>query len=99
MDVDDSDADSEGSHDLESVIDHVDNCIRMLEVAEGCTYLQFHAPKEDDAVRVALWAKHKIQEQHPIEQLESLLQSLATEERSGPWFKWLLWVLFGDSDA
>lgn len=96
MEGNDSDAGSEASHDLESVIDHVDNCIRMLEVAEGCTYLQFSAPKEEDVERMALWAKHNIQEQFQVEQLESLLHALATEERSDPWFKWLLWVLFGD---
>ena len=83
-------------HSLTSVIDHVEDCIRRLEVAEGSAYLQFSGPKAEEGPRYALWAKHGIKEQYPIEQLESLLQMLATEERSEPWFKWLTWVLFGE---
>jgi hypothetical protein len=92
-----SEAGSEASHDLESVIDHVENCIRMLDVAEGCTYLQFHAPKAEEAERTVLWTKHGIKEQYPVEQLEGLLHALAFEERRDPWFKWLTWVLFGSA--
>lgn len=93
---DESDTSSEASHDLESVIGHVENCIRMLDVAEGSSYLQFSAPKEGETDRITLWTKYNILEQYPVEQLESLLQALATEERRESWFKWLLWVLFGD---
>ena len=97
MDVDESDAGSEASHDLDSVIDHVENCIRLLEVAEGTAYLQFSAPTKEEADRALLWTKHSIIEQYPVEQLEVLLHTLAFEERHDPWFKWLTWVLFGSA--
>ncbi len=78
---------------INDVIDQVEDCIRRLEAAEQAAYLQLKAPTE--AERTALWTKHSIIEKFPVEQLEGLLQRLATEERLQPWFQWLTWVFFG----